>query len=244
MADSEAVKRFWKDVAVVGGEIHLDGRPVRTPGRAPLALPAPTLAEAVADEWRAVGETIDPRNMPLTGLSNAAIDRIAADPAAFAAGLAKYGESDLLCYRAAEPPELAARQAEAWNPPLDWAEGRFGVTFEITQGVMHTPQPAETIARLREAVAAFDPFRTAALSPIVTVTGSLVLGLALAEAAIGADAAWHAAQIDDAWQEEMWGTDPLAEQARAAHRFDFDAGARLLALLSQAADKSDQPGLA
>ena len=229
------MKRFWKDVTVEDGAIRLDGRPVRTPGRAPLTLPSPALAEAVADEWRAVGETIDPRAMPLTGLSNAAIDRIAADPAAFAAGLAKYGESDLLCYRAPSsdglPPELAVRQAEAWNPPLDWAEGRYGVTFEIAQGVMHMPQPAETIARLAEAVAGYDPYRLAGLSPIVTVTGSLVLGLALTEGAMTPDAAWHAAQVDDAWQEEMWGVDPLAEQARAAHRFDFDAGARLLALL-------------
>jgi chaperone required for assembly of F1-ATPase len=105
------VKRFWQDVAVDARAIRLDGRPVRTPGRAALTLPTDGLAEAVADEWRAVGETVDPRAMPLTGLANAAIDRIAADPAGFAAGLAKYGESDLLCYRAAEPPELAARQA-------------------------------------------------------------------------------------------------------------------------------------
>lgn len=225
------MRRFWTDVTIADGAIRLDDRPVRTPGRAPLALPSPALAEAVADEWRAVGEMVDPRAMPLTGLSNAAIDRIAADPAAFAAGLAKYGESDLLCYRAAEPPELAVRQAEAWNPPLDWAEGRYGVTFEITQGVMHAAQPPATIARLSGAVATFDPFRLAGLSPIVTVTGSLVLGLALAESAMAPDAAWHAAQVDDAWQEEMWGADPLAEQARAAHKRDFDAGARLLALL-------------
>lgn len=225
------MKRFWKEVAVVDGAIQLDGRPVRTPGRAALALPSPALAEAVADEWRAVGETIDPRAMPLTGLANAAIDRIAPEPAAFAAGLAKYGESDLLCYRAAEPPELAARQAAAWNPPLDWAEGQYGVTFEITQGVMPAAQPPATLVRLAEAVAAFDAFRLAALSPVVTVTGSLVLGLALAAGAMDADAVWHAAQIDDAWQEEQWGTDLLAEQARAAHRFDFDAGARMLGLL-------------
>lgn len=225
------MKRFWKEVAVAGREIRLDGRPVRTPGRAALTLPNDALAEAVADEWRAVGEQVDPRAMPLTGLANAAIDRIAADPASFAAGLAKYGETDLLCYRAAEPPELAARQAAAWNPPLDWAEGRYGVTFELAQGVMHAAQPPATIARLREAVAAFDPFRLAGLSPVVTVTGSLVVGLAVAERALTPDAAWTAAQIDEAWQEENWGADPLAEAAREAHRRDFDAGARFLALL-------------
>lgn len=225
------MKRFWKDVAVVDGEIRLDGKPVRTPGRTPLVLPTSALADAVADEWRAVGAEIDPRAMPLTGLANAAIDRVAPDLAAFAATLAKYGESDLLCYRAADPPELAARQAAAWNPPLDWAERTYGVTFEIAQGVIHAAQPPATIARLGAAVAAFDPFRLAALSPIVTVTGSLVLGLALANRALDAEAAWRAAQVDDAWQEEHWGTDPLAEQARAAHRRDFDAGARILELI-------------
>lgn len=226
------MKRFWTAVTDEGGEIRLDGKPVRTPGRVPLALPTPMLAEAVADEWRAVGDTIEPRAMPLTGLANAAIDRIAPDPAGFAAGLAKYGESDLLCYRAAEPPELAARQAAAWNPPLDWAERTYGVTFALATGVIHAAQPPATIARLARAVAAFDPFRLAALSPIVTVTGSLVLGLALAARALDPDAAWRAAQLDEAWQEEQWGVDPLAEQARAVHRRDFDAGVRLLGLLA------------
>ena len=225
------MKRFWREVTVADREIRLDGRPVCTPGRAALVLPGGRLAEAVADEWRAVGETLDPRAMPLTGLANAAIDRIAADPAGFAAGLAKYGESDLLCYRAAEPPALAARQAAAWNPPLDWAERRYGVTFELAQGVIHAAQPPATIARLADAVAGLDAFRLAGLSPAVTVTGSLVLGLALAEGAMTPDAAWSAAQVDEAWQEENWGKDPLAEAARAAHRFDFDAGARWLALL-------------
>lgn len=226
------MKRFWTEVTVTDGAIALDGRPVRTPGRVALALPAPALADAVAAEWRAVGDTVDPRMMPLTGLANAAIDRIAADTASFAAGLAKYGESDLLCYRAAEPPELAQRQAAAWNPPLDWAEKRYDVQFVLAQGIMHVAQPATTVARLADAVASYDAFHLAGLSPIVTVSGSLVLGLAIAERAIAADAAWTAAQIDDAWQEEQWGADPLAEAARAAHRRDFDAGAQFLALLA------------
>lgn len=224
------MKRFWTEVAVEDGAIRLDGKPVRTPGRAELALPSGALADAVAAEWRAVGDRLDPRAMPLTGLANAAIDRIAPDPAAFAAGLAGYGESDLLCYRAAEPPELAARQTFAWNPPLDWAERRYGVTFELAQGVMHVAQPPAAIARLGRAVAALDPFRLAGLSPVVTVTGSLVLGLAIAEGALDPDTAWHAAQVDDAWQEEHWGADSLAEATRTAHRRDFDAGARFLTL--------------
>ncbi|MBI0476852.1 ATPase [Sphingomonas sp. MA1305] len=226
------MKRFWTDVTVdAAGGIALDGRPVRTPGRVPLALPTAALATAVADEWRSVGETLDPRAMPLTGLANAAIDRIAAAPAAFATGLAAYGESDLLCYRAAEPPALAARQAANWDPWLDWARGRYDVHFTVTAGILHQPQPAATLARLGDAVAALDPFHLAGLSPVVTITGSLVLALALAERAGDAETLWTAANLDEDWQAEHWGSDPLAEQARDVRRHDFDAAVRFLAAL-------------
>ncbi|RIA37822.1 chaperone required for assembly of F1-ATPase [Hephaestia caeni] len=225
------MKRFWKHVTVEDGGIRLDGRPIRTPGRAPLVLPTPALAEAVADEWRGVSETVDPRAMPLTGLANAAIDRVAADPASFAAGLARYGESDLLCYRAESPPDLVARQAASWDPLLDWARRRYDVHVEIATGVIHRPQPAATIARLADAVAARTPFEIAGLSPIVTTTGSLIAALALFEGAADADMVWAAAHVDEAWQAEQWGEDDLATRARAAHRADFDAGARFLTLL-------------
>lgn len=226
------MKRFWKDVTVEPGNgIALDGRPVRTPGRAPLTLPTPALAEAVADEWRAVGETLDPRAMPLTGLANAAIDRVAPDPAAFAAGLARYGESDLLYYRADDPAPLVARQAASWDPLLDWARRRYDVHFEPVAGVMHRAQPEATIARLGEAVAALDPFRLAGLSPVVTIGGSLVAALALIEGAATADAVWQAAHVDEDWQAELWGDDTLATQAREARRAEFDAGVRFLGLV-------------
>jgi len=226
------VRRFWKDVTVEAGNgIALDGKPVRTPGRAPLALPTPQLAEAVAAEWRTVGETIDPRAMPLTGLANAAIDRIAPDSAAFAAGLAAYGESDLLYYRADDPPELVARQQAAWDPLLEWARGRYDVHFEPTTGVMHRAQPEATVARLGEAIAALDPFRLAALSPVVTISGSLVTALALVEDAATPEAVWQAAHVDEDWQAEQWGEDTLAVQAREARRAEFDAGVRFLGLL-------------
>ncbi|HEX8389180.1 MAG TPA: ATP12 family protein [Sphingomonas sp.] len=229
------MKRFWKEVAVgEDGVVALDGRPVRTPGRVPLALPAPALAQAVADEWRAVGETVDPRAMPLTGLSNAVIDRVAPDPSAFAAGLARYGESDLLCYRADAPAELVARQAAAWDPMLDWARTRYDVHFELATGVMHRAQPAATVARLGDAVTALDAWRLAALSPVVTITGSLVLALALIEGAADADAVWTAATVDEAWQAERWGEDALASQALAARRAEFDAAVRFLSLLPAA----------
>ncbi len=229
------MKRFWKQVAVTReGDaygIALDARPVRTPGRTPIAVPTPALAEAIADEWRAVVDDIDPRAMPLTGLANAAIDRIAPDTRGFAQGLARYGESDLLCYRAELPEPLAERQRAAWDPLLDWARGRYDVHFETTVGVMPTPQPRATLARLGEAIAARDAFELAALSPIVSVTGSLVLALALLEGAADAEQVWTAARIDDDWQVEMWGEDELATRTTAAHRADYDAGARLLGLL-------------
>jgi chaperone required for assembly of F1-ATPase len=226
------VKRFWKQVTVEPDNgIALDGRPVRTPGRAALTVPNRALAEAIADEWRAVDDTLDPRAMPLTGLANAAIDRIAPDPATFAAGLARYGESDLLYYRAEEPAALVDRQAAAWDPLLDWAQHRYDVHFEPTAGVMHHPQPHATIERLAEAVAALDPFRLAALSPIVTISGSLVGALALVEDAATPEAIWQAAHVDEDWQAEKWGEDTLAVQARETRRAEFDAGVRFLGLL-------------
>jgi chaperone required for assembly of F1-ATPase len=226
------VKRFYKEASVGGGNrILLDGRPVQTPGRVPLALPNARLAEAVAEEWTAQGETIDPRAMRLTGLANAAIDRIAPDPAAFAKGLAAYGESDLLCYRAEGPAPLAARQAALWDPILAWARARYDVAFEIVAGVIHRPQPPETVARLAAAVAARDPFALAGLSPLVTISGSLIVALALAEGAIGLDAAWAAAALDELWQAETWGEDAEAKAALAARRADFAAAARFLSLL-------------
>ena len=226
------MKRFWSDVAIDAARVvRLDDRPVRTPGRAPLTLPTPPLAEAVAAEWRAVGETIDPRAMPLTGLANAAIDRIAPAQADFAAGLARYAESDLLCYRAEAPRELTARQAAAWDPLLDWVRDRYDVRIETVTGIMHRPQPAATLARLGEAVASRDAFALAGLSPVVTVTGTLIGALALAEGAVDADTLWRAAHVDEDWQAERWGEDALAAQARAGRRADFDAGVRFLGLL-------------
>jgi chaperone required for assembly of F1-ATPase len=226
------MKRFWKDVTVDADlGVRLDDRPVRTPGRAPLMLPTAALADAIAEEWRAVDGDIDPRAMPLTGMANAAIDRIAPDPAAFAAGLAAYGESDLLCYRADSPPDLVVRQATLWDRPLDWARDRYDVHFEIVAGVIHRPQPDGTIERLGAAIAVRPAFQLAPLSPIVTITGSLVLALALAERAMDTDAVWAAANLDEDWQAERWGEDELAIKAREARQRDFEAAARFLSLV-------------
>ena len=229
------MKRFWKDVTVVrepeGFALALDGRPVKTPGRASLLLPNAGLAEAVADEWRSVGEDIDPRAMPLTGLANAAIDRIGTAHASVAASLAAYGETDLLYYRAEGPEPLVARQSAAWDPLLDWAQARYDVHFETATGVMHHPQPPATVTRLAEAVSALDAFHLAGMSPVVTIGGSLIAGLALFEGHAGRDAVWAAVETDEDWQVEQWGDDDIAIKARETRKGDFDAGARFLSLL-------------
>lgn len=238
------MKRFWTHVTLDSDDaVQLDGKPVRTPGRAPLALPTRALAEAVAGEWQAVAGEIDPRAMPLTGLANAAIDRVAPDPATFAAGLARYAESDLLCYRAVSPDMLVARQAALWDPLLDWACQRYDVHFAVTSGIVHVAQPPATLARLGEAVAARGAFALAALSPVVTIGGSLVAALALAEGAATPQAVWDAVTLDEAFQAEQWGRDPLAQAGIAARRRDFEAGVRLL-FLGQAPDEADHPALA
>ncbi|HEX8444494.1 MAG TPA: ATP12 family protein [Allosphingosinicella sp.] len=220
------MKRFYREATAArtesGWEIRLDDRPVKTPARRPLRLPTAALAEAVADEWRAQGDKVDPRSMPLTGLANAAIDRIAPDPQAFARGLASYGESDLLCYRADGPEPLVRRQGGAWDPLLAWARNRFDIDFEVTTGVIHCPQPERTVEQLARAVSARDPFRLAALSPIVTISGSLIIALALDEQAVDLDTAWLAATVDEAWQAEQWGEDAEATVRMEARRWEFE----------------------
>ncbi len=230
------MKRFYKQVSVApegpGFALRLDERGVKTPARAGLVVPSAALAEAIAAEWSAQGEEIDPRSMPLTGLANAAIDRVAPDPQAFAARLAEYAESDLLCYRAETPDKLVARQAERWDPILAWARRRFDIELAVICGIMHQPQSAAAIQQLARVVAARGPFELAGLSPLVTVSGSLVIALALAERAIGLEDAWNAASLDEQWQLEQWGDDSEASAALEARRKDFEAGARFLELLA------------
>ena len=229
------MKRFYKQAAAFPGEagvsIALDSRPVKTPARAPLTVPTDELAEAIAAEWNAQGEEVDPRAMPLTGLANAAIDRVMPDPEAFAASLSTYAESDLLCYRSEGPQELVRRETELWDPLIAWARRRYAVDFTLATGVMHRPQPPQTIARLGEEMRARDPFRLAAMSPLVTISGSIVIALALAEGEIRLAEAWAASTLDEAWQAEQWGEDALAAQALAARRRDFEAAYRFLTLL-------------
>ena len=229
------MKRFWKEACAVevegGWGIELDGRPVRTPMRAPLQVPTEELADAIAGEWNAVADELDPRSMPLTGLANAAIDRVEPDRAGFALGLARYAEADLACYRTDTPRELGERQAREWDGLLAWARRRYDVDFAVTSGITHVEQPLATVERLAHEVAALDAFRLAALSPMVTAGGSLVAALAVLDGAMGADKAWAAVTVDDAWQAERWGSDSEAELALEGRRRDFLAGARFLELI-------------
>jgi chaperone required for assembly of F1-ATPase len=231
------MRRFYKEAAAAPAEdgegyrLLLDGRPVRTPAKALLVVPSAALAEAMAAEWRAQGEAVDPRSMPLTGLANAAIDRVGPDPEAFAAALARYGETDLLCYRAEAPDKLVARQTELWDPILAWARRRYDIELKVVSGIIHQPQPAEAVSRIARAVAARSAFELAGLSPLVTVSGSVLIALALDEGALKLDAAWTAASLDDQWQLDQWGEDAEARLALENRRQDFEAGARFLGLL-------------
>jgi chaperone required for assembly of F1-ATPase len=226
------VKRFWKEATVVevdgGFGVTLDGRPLKTPAQAVLAVPGRALAEAIAEEWQAAGETIDPRAMPMTGLANAAVDR--ADEQ-LVAGITRYSESDHLCYRAAEPAPLVERQTEVWDSLLGWARRRYDVDFAICSGIIHVAQPPETIRKLTHAVTTLGRFQLAALSPLVTIGGSLVAALAVLEQAIPPEAAWEAVSLDERWQLEKWGSDAEAEATLDAKRRDFLAAARFLELL-------------
>ena len=215
-----------------GWGIRLDGTPIKTPARALLALPTSSLAEAVAHEWRDVGEKVDPRAMPLTGLANAAIDRVAPARKAFVRSVAEYAQGDLLCYRADGPRPLVERQEQHWDRLLAWAQRRYDIEFVVTSGLMHVAQPLGTVERLSHAVAALDSFRLAALSPLVTIGGSVVAALAVLEQAITPEEAWDAVSIDERWQLEQWGADAEAEAVLRNRRQDFLAAARFLDLLN------------
>ena len=221
-----APRRFWTAAQVVAEEgagftVTLDDRPLRTPARAPLRLPSRALATALAAEWDAQEGRIRPETMPLTRAANAAIDRVAPQRAAVEDELAGYGETDLLCYRAAAPAGLVARQAEAWDPLLAWAAEALGARLVTVEGVIHTPQPAPALEALRAALARCDAFALTALHEMVALSGSLVIGLAAVSGHRPAEALWEAAHVDETWQAEQWGEDAEAAALMAARRAAF-----------------------
>lgn len=229
------MKRFWTTAAVTQAEsgwgVALDGRPLRTPARAPLLVPTAALAQAIAAEWNAQGEIMNPRTMVMTGLANAAIDRVAPDVTGFADGLAVFAQNELLAYRAEHPAPLVAHQAAQWDPWLDWARQRHDIGFTLVAGIIHSPQPPATLARIAAAYRAFDAFRLAALHPVVTISGSALIGLAVADGAMDAATAWAIGHLDELWQAEQWGKDPLAEAGHAERQADLAAAVAMLGLL-------------
>jgi chaperone required for assembly of F1-ATPase len=229
------MRRFWKMVSLEQGTyghgIRLDGRALKTPKQGELYLPTMALAQAVQAEWEAVGEKIDPVQMPMTGFANAAIDHVAPDRPKFAAQIAAYAQNDAFCYRADAGDALAAKQAEIWDPWLDWARGRYDVSFTLVEGVMHKAQPEVTLEKLGAAVVARGTFELAAMAKLAHLSGSLVATLALIEQAGDAATLWQACCLDELWQEELWGADHWALKNRADREADFMGAARFLELL-------------
>ena len=233
------MKRFWDNAVAVtrpegGNAVLLDGRPLRLPGGAPLVTTSAPLAEAIAAEWQAAGGAkggeMSMEAVPLTRLLGTAQDRVAPTPDAMVTGLAKYGETDLLCYRA-EDPDLAEVQAREWQAVLDWAEAAYGARMTVTAGLMPVAQPEPSLAALRAAVAAHPAEELAALGVAVPGLGSLVLGLALSAGRLDAAEAHRLAVLDETFQERRWGEDPEAAARRARVAADVTLAARFLALL-------------
>lgn len=227
--------RVWKAVTLAetadGHAVLLDGRPLRTPAKRDLIVPSAALAAAIAAEWDAVGDRIAPELMPFTRAANTAIDRVADAREAVIDGIAAYGGSDLLCYRAEEPEQLRRRQNAAWDPWLDWAATALGAPLAAVGGVMHRPQPPASLAALRREVARHDALELTALHDLVTLSGSLVLGLAVSRGAIDAASAWGLSRLDELWQAELWGADDEAEAAAAVKSLAFAQAETLLGLL-------------
>jgi chaperone required for assembly of F1-ATPase len=218
-----AAKRFWTKTHVTeadqGFTVTLDDRPLRTPGRALLVVPSRALALELAEEWQAQGSRVDPSTMPITRMANSAIDRVGPRRAEVVEYVAAYGGTDLLCYRAEGPHALVGRQSEAWDPMLDWAERTLGARLAVTAGIMPVPQPPEALSRLTDHVAAQTDFGLTALHDLVSLTGSLILGLAACGTEFDARELWQCSRVDEAWQIEQWGPDDDAE-AVAQRRFD------------------------
>lgn len=228
-------KRFYTSAGVIEGPdgfaVTLDGKPVRTPGRNPLAAPTRELAEAMASEWEAQPEMIDPMAMPLTRLANSVIDGVAGNVQAVADDAAKYFETDLLFYRAGFPEELIAKQAEHWDPVLRWAADDLGARFILTEGVIHVQQPETAVAAVRAALPA-DAWPVGAFHVATTITGSALLALALRHRVLDEAQVWAAAHVDEDWNREKWGIDEEVEARRAQRLKDFEAAALVLKALS------------
>lgn len=227
-------KRFYKEVAVKdeGGRcaLLLDGKPVKTPGKAALSLPAKALAEAIADEWRAQGDQIDPRTMPLTKLANSAIDGIEGRRQAVVDDIMAHARSDLLCYRASGPDGLVAAQAAHWDPVIAWAKDTLDAPLTLAQGIVHVTQADAAMDAIRTRIEGLDAFSLAALHVMTSLTGSALLSLAVALKRLTPEEAWNAAHVDEDWQAGKWGEDADAKDRREGRKLEFDAAVRALEL--------------
>jgi chaperone required for assembly of F1-ATPase len=232
-------KRFYRTASVDGRapafRVLLDGKPVRTPARRELAVPSRALAEALAAEWQAQGEHIDPASMPLTRLANSATDGVTGREGEVRADIAKYAGSDLLCYRAEGPAELVRRQAEAWDPVLAWARDALGAPLVLGQGIVPVAQPPAATAAIEGALAGLDAFALSAHHVMASLTGSALLALAHARGRLTAEEAWAAAHVDEDWQISQWGEDAEARARRDRRWTEMQAASRLLALLAPTA---------
>jgi len=228
-------RRFYQKATTAavaeGYAVRLDDKPVRTPAGRVLAAPTLALALAIAAEWEAQGETIDPAKMPQTRLANAIIDGVSDRPGPVAAEVEKYLGSDLVCYRARGPQDLVERQAEHWDPILAWARETLGARFSVGAGVVPVVQPEAARVAARAAIPD-DSWRLGAVHVVTTLTGSALIALALSRGRLSAEAAWHAAHVDEDWNMEQWGRDELALERRAFHFAELQAAATALRLLS------------
>ena len=229
-------RRFWKDVTVEphasGFGVRLDDRPVKTPGKADLAVPSRALADEIAAEWAAQDEVIAPLTMPFTRAANSAIEKVTPQRFEVAEMLAAYGDSDLTCYRADSPEGLVLRQSEAWDPLLDWAADTFGARLIPVEGGMHQPQPAAALSALSAEVHRMDPFELTGFHDLVSLSGSLVIGLAATRNLLPVEDLWERSRIDETWQAEQWGVDDEAAELAEAKRTDFLRAHRFFHLLS------------
>lgn len=228
-------KRFYKSAAVAEREdgafsVQLDGRQIKTPAGKPLAVPSRGLAQAIADEWNAQGETIVPASLPLTKLANTAIDAVSERKAEVAGDIVNYAGTDLVCYRAEYPAGLVAAQAEAWDPILSWAEDKYGASFLCSSGIAHVTQPPASLEAIGAAVAAYDAFKLAALHVMTSLTGSALIALAHVTGELDTAAAWAAANTDENWQVSHWGEDFEASQRQKARLAEFESASRFFRL--------------
>ncbi|HKU63913.1 MAG TPA: ATP12 family protein [Rhizomicrobium sp.] len=226
------MKRFYKQVSIApvegGFGVLLDGKSVKTPARHALVLPTEKLANAIAAEWREQGEEVVVSSMPLLRLANTAIDGVRANREEVINAILRFGENDLVCYRAHQPPELAARQRAGWDPLLDWVAQRHGPRMRVAQGLNHVDQPPETLAALRGPLESLDAFALAGLHVVASITGSVVLALTVLDDALSGARAFELSRIDEAYQAEKWGEDAEAAKRAAALAHELDKAVELI----------------